>query len=205
MRGSREFTKLPKRALGKSPHHRRNVLTTHSSIHPTPSQSSAEAVVITLPASINAPLSPTDTLAHVKALSRRGKLPNFTPHADGSFTVTAFGQPFDHTLRGRISPAEGGSSITFTLSMARKTPIIMAAIVLFTVWPGVWLTDSMLKTYFTSYEFVTWMWYIPLTVLPLPFMWRKWHRQSVHQATEHAAESIQQITSALAAPSQHAH
>lgn len=154
-------------------------------------------------AAVASAFSPTETLERIRTLSRRGKLPNFAvdPGANSTgFTVAAFGHPFDHVLRATISPTPSGSTISCSISMALRMPLIMAVVVLLTIWPGVWLTDSMLKTYFTGYDFNTWLWYIPLTVLPIPFMWRKWHQQSVRQAVEHANESLVQIRACVAAP-----
>lgn len=145
------------------------------------------------------PLDAVATLAKIRLHSRRGKLPNFAevPGAARSFRIAAFGHPFDHVLTGVVTPSATGSLIAFSLRMARRVPLIMGAIVLVTIWPGVWLTDSMLTTYFSGYEFATWMWYIPVTVLPIPFMWRTWHTRSVREATEHAAESIAEIAACL--------
>jgi len=154
----------------------------------------------TLP-ELSSPFDSPKTLAKIQALSRRGKLPNFAAKPSDSpsigFSISAFGHPFDHILRATIVPTTTGSSITFSLTMARRVPIIMAVVILLTIWPGVWLTDSMLTTYFSGYDFATWMWYIPITVAPIPFMWRKWHQRSVAEAKQHAAESIEVVRSCL--------
>ena len=59
----------------------------------------------------------------------------------------------------------------------------------------------MLKVYFKGYDWNTYLWYIPLTVLPLPWMaWRMWTRSN-RSAREHAAEKIPMLREAmLAAP-----
>lgn len=171
---------------------------------PLTSEANSDGVIGLQSASvqISSSFSPAETLDRIRTLSRRGKLPNFTtdPTANAmNFTVAAFGHPFDHVLRATITPASGGSTVTCSVAMAMRVPLIMAVVLVLTIWPGVWLTDSMLKTYFTGYDFNTWLWYIPLTVLPIPFMWRKWHQQSVRQAVEHANESIEQIRACVTA------
>lgn len=153
-----------------------------------------------LPGSLTTPLTPQAAMARLDAAARRGQLAGFTPSTDGrSFKVEAFAEPFDHELLATWSDPTSGSvtpghaHLKFTLLMLRKAPLIFWAIAIFSVWPGVWLTDSMLRMYFTSYDFPTWVWYLPLTVLPLPFMWFRSLRKSRALALASAHEAIQRL------------
>jgi hypothetical protein len=143
----------------------------------------------------SASLATTKKLA--QALSKKGKLPGFTPAGD-SFTFVGFGEPLDYTILATKS-ADG---ITFTGKMHPKLPWIYAITTIVTLWPGSWLTDSMLRTYFQSYDFGPWFtyyWYIPLTILPLLWMFPKMIRKSKSSAVAHAREQIEVLRTQLAA------
>jgi len=150
----------------------------------------------TPPPALATPLDAAEVLRRLEALSRRGKLPGFEPGRDGAlFTTAAFGEPFDHRLEAR---AEAGT-LRYSLRMLPKLPAIYAALIAFSIWPGVWLTDSMIRAYFDSYDFPTWIWYMPITVLPLPPMVLRMLRRSRAAASEHAAELAQRIAAELRA------
>ena len=82
-------------------------------------------------------------------------------------------------------------------------PAMMGVAMVATVWPGLPMTDSMLRSWIATYDswpwWVTYAWYIPLGILPLPWMWIKWHTSSKAAATEHALEQIEAITGLLEA------
>lgn len=144
-------------------------------------------------------LDQAEVLRRLEALSRRGKLPGFERGRDGVlFTTAAFGEPFDHRLEARAS-GEGATTLRYSLRVLSRLPAIYAAVIVFSIWPGVWLTDSMIRAYFDSYEFPTWAWYLPLTVLPLPPMLIRMVRRSRASATEHAAELAERIAGELRA------
>lgn len=81
--------------------------------------------------------------------------------------------------------------------MNRRMPWIYALLLIATVWPGVWVTDSMLKTYFSWYTIPTWWWYLPLSVIPLPWMWRSFMHKSRAAADASAREVITDIAAAV--------
>jgi hypothetical protein len=56
----------------------------------------------------------------------------------------------------------------------------------------------MLRTYIPSYKFQTWIWYIPLTVVPLPWYWMRMLRNSKVSALEHAQELMERIRQEVA-------
>lgn len=130
------------------------------------------------------------------ALSKRGKLPDYK--REGSqFRLSAYGNQMDMTLAGHIAAVDGGSEIHFELQRQWKLIWIYAAVTVLTLWPGMALTDSMLSTYFSGYDFATWMWYIPLVVLPTPiFAWRE-VRKSERMAVVSAGEMIERIRGAM--------
>jgi hypothetical protein len=43
-----------------------------------------------------------------------------------------------------------------------------------TFFPGLYLTDSMLTTYFEWYRIETWWWYVPLGLLMIPVLWKQY-------------------------------
>ncbi|MBS0198305.1 MAG: hypothetical protein JSR77_16250 [Planctomycetes bacterium] len=149
---------------------------------------------------INTPLGDDEILRRLEAAARRGKLAGFNDRDSSClFSVAAFGDQFDYRLCAHSQAAPGSRRLDFQLRMLLKMPLIMAVVLIITVWPGVWLTDSMLTTYFSWYTIPTWIWYIPLTVLPIPWMWKRMHGRSKAAATEHAKEQIAKIAAELGA------
>ena len=162
------------------------------------------------PAPISAPSAPLPEVttdlpppplpARLDEASRRGRLAGYTPLPSGDFSVTAYGDKYDYDLIASPLPAPPGSRLAFRLSLPLKLPLILAATIAFTIWPGVWLTDSMLTTYFPSYASLpvkTWMWYLPLTILPLPWMCLSLARRSRAAAESSAHEMIAKIAAEL--------
>ena len=131
----------------------------------------------------------------LKVRSKRGKLAGFDEHpSSGIASVAAFGSPFD----GILSIHHEQSIISFQLQLAKKLPTIFGTVLVLTIWPGMPLTDSFLHN-FIWYERVvawgleTWMWYIPTTILPLPFVWRTAIKKSRTSTHAHALETIEKI------------
>ncbi len=137
-----------------------------------------------------------------EALARAGKLPGFHRLAPTSFSARIFGQPFDRDLIVDAADSPNGSVVRLSSRLRRKFPVIFVIVAIFTVWPGVWLTDSLIQTYFTgasSWIIKTWMWYLPLSIIPLPFAARSMWRKSQIAAAEHFAEVQQRIAHAVGA------
>lgn len=138
-------------------------------------------------------------MAKLSKIADRGRLPGFVPsiapvpEQDGAkpaaaFRAVAFGAPYDEELLGSVFPVGSGSEVRFRMRRLRKVPVIMAVVLILTVWPGMPLTDSMLRVYFNWYKIETWWWYIPLTVLSLPVMWKQW--MSSHAAAVAEAKTL---------------
>lgn len=135
----------------------------------------------------------------MRALSQRGKLPGFEETADG-FKALAYGWVFDYDLRYRVDEGPGGSTLTPALELKRKMPAIVIAVLLLSIWPGVWITDSMLATYFDWYPREFWktcLWYLPVTVLPMPWVWKTAMGRSRMLAEESARELAERIAAEL--------
>lgn len=137
-----------------------------------------------------------------RTLSRRGKLPGFEGGGPGGelFSFAAFGAPIDYRVAAVASADVTGTRVAFHAKARMKVPLIFLLVAAASVWPGGPITDSLVRSYFPSYgypQWVTWAWYLPITVLPLPFMfWRMW-KNSKAAAHEHGVESIEVIRAAL--------
>ncbi|MBY0112143.1 MAG: hypothetical protein K2Y21_04935 [Phycisphaerales bacterium] len=135
----------------------------------------------------------------MRALSQRGKLPGFEETADG-FKALAYGWVFDYDLRYSVQEGANGSTLVPTLELKRKMPAIVIAALLLSIWPGVWITDSMLATYFSWYPREFWKtcaWYLPVTVLPMPWVWKTAMGRSRMLAEESARELAERIEKEL--------
>lgn len=141
---------------------------------------------------IRSPLPPEEAVARLERLAKRGGLPGFDrlpARAGGAcgetgFKALVFGAPFDRELIARAEAAEGGGCIIRGRARLRmKLPVMYAIIIALTIWPGVWLTDSMLRIYFSWYRIETWWWYLPLCALVIPAVRKQW------KASESAAAS----------------
>jgi hypothetical protein len=147
-------------------------------------------------------LTAPEILTRLDAAARRGKLAGFHPaQSPDLFEVEAYSEPFDHTLIATATPGPD-RRLTFRLHMLRRKPWIFATIIIVSIWPGLPLTHSMLLTWFTWYHLsqpMTAAWYLPLTVLPLPWMLRNWLRKSRAEAIQAANDQITRITELLGA------
>ncbi|MCA9294404.1 MAG: hypothetical protein KDA20_11385 [Phycisphaerales bacterium] len=127
--------------------------------------------------------------------SQRGQLPGFRDALNGQFEASAFGSHFDRTLVGEVAPTDQGSAIAFNARRHLKALIAVWVVFLLTLWPGVWLTHSMLLTWFGWYRLPMWgttAWYVPLTLLCIPAL-LKVQRSSDAASWQHAQETISKI------------
>lgn len=167
------------------------------SIEPSPS---APLEVSGLP-TIRTGLTVSEVLDRLESAARRGKLPGFA-RGPGSpaFMLTDFGTPFESVLEAHAATTEGTTMLSFRLRMKTGLASGFLATLVFTVWPGVWMTDSLLRTYFSSYDFATWKWYLPLTAPFVPLaMWTAVKR-SRRSAQSEGRELIQRVGAMLAKP-----
>ena len=146
-------------------------------------------------------LTPEAIVEKLAFASRRGRLAGcHAGQGGGLFGVAAFGQPFDRVLIADAKKASGGTTLQFRMTLPMKWPSVFIAVTISTIWPGVWLTDSLLQTYFPSYPWwgvQTWMWYLPLPVLPLPWMIKSMWRKSEAMAHDSAHRAIRKIAAEI--------
>jgi hypothetical protein len=150
------------------------------------------------------PLSPEEVVQRLDGAARRGKLAGFeTGQGPILFTTLAFGEPFDHLLEAQAEALDQGTRLTFSVKLPSRPLAMIAAVLALTVWPGVWLTHSMLVTYFTAYALSFWgtcAWYLPISVLPIPWTWRWMIRRTNTAAMASAMEQVQKIAAELSVP-----
>lgn len=148
---------------------------------------------------IRTAFTPDEILERIAKLSQRGRLPGFERgQGDVLSTATVFGQPFDKVLETRATTnPDNTTTLHFSARLKPMLPWTFGIITATTVWPGVWLTDELLLTYFQWYDYITWMWYLPITIVPLPWMVRSIMRKSEAAAIESANELIERICAAI--------
>lgn len=138
---------------------------------------------------IRTKLSAAAVLSAADAASKAGKLPGFEK-TDTYFATLLFGAPFDRVMTATASTDSGLTIISFTTRLLPKMPLIFAALIIFSIWPGVTLTHSLLRIYFPAYTIQTWWWYLPLTILPLPWYLKKTIKKSEASCLLSAIENI---------------
>lgn len=151
---------------------------------------------------VSVPHTPDRAMALLDKASKAGKLPGYAKlQSVPQCAVEAYGTVFDHQLNLTFAQSESGSIITFDLIRLSKKPIIIAVVLLICIWPGLPMTDSMLRTWWGWYDtlplWATAAWYLPFTVLPMPFMWKRWSTESHASAVAHSYEQIQTISEVL--------
>ena len=144
--------------------------------------------------------SPQEIVERLTMASRRGKLAGFDPRprCGGLFAAAAHGHQFDSLIVADHDGANG--RLSFRLVMLRKMPLVFGAILALTIWPGVYCMDelvSQLGFWRPEHPWLTYYWYLPLTVLPMPWMSRSVVRRSVRSAREHARETIETIANGI--------
>jgi len=144
-------------------------------------------------------LTADEVRARLLEASRRGRLPGFEPGEPGAgvlFRVAAFGNPIDSRLEAVADPAEPGRvRLRFRRRLEPRTPVILAVVLAATVWPGVYFMDQLIPGEWGWIP--TWWWYLPLTVIPIPFAWRAVMRRAHDTGHESACRAVAQIAAEL--------
>lgn len=162
-----------------------------------PTIASSRQVLANLP-TVRCTLTPDQVVQAAEKRAKAGKLAGFARGTgDILFVADIFGEPFDRTLVVKAQPIDGGSRLTFAAPMKPKLPVIFLAVIAFSIWPGVTLTHSLLVTYFSWYTIQTWWWYIPITVLPLPWMYKKMMTKSEASCAGSVLEQIESVREAV--------
>jgi len=148
---------------------------------------------------------PADIAQTVRSAAKRGALPGYNQpkQTDHLFTITDFGSPFESrlTVTHNSTPAQG---LTLRTAIKPITPIAIAAVLVLTVFPGVYLTDMFIREFFpgTLAARWVWWWHIGLSAPFLPFAFRTAWRKSQTTGREAAgkhAQSIQRLLRSLEA------
>lgn len=145
------------------------------------------------------PLELGVALDRLQRLSRRGKLAGFRTVDGTTCEAAVFGTIYDRVMRIDLEPDGTGTRLTMTTRLKKRMPIIVIIVMALAIWPGVWMTDSMLTTYFSWYPKAFWVtcaWYLPLTLLGVPALWMQF-KASQAAAAEHGAEVAQKIADAV--------
>ncbi len=162
-----------------------------------PSIAASREALRALPA-MRCALSAAEVVKAAEKRAKQGKLAGFARGTgDVLFVADVFGEPFDRTLVVKGESVEGGTRLTFTAPMKQRLPWIFIAVIAFSIWPGVTLTHSLLVTYFSWYTIQTWWWYIPITVLPLPWMYKKMMTKSEASCAQSVMEQIESVREAV--------
>lgn len=145
------------------------------------------------------PLDVGDGLARLERLSRKGRLAGFRRVDGSTCEASVFGSLYDRVMTVSLTPAEGGTRVAMSTRLKPLTPAVVVVVMVFTLFPGVVVTHSMLETYFGGYPGALWVtcaWYLPLTLLAVPALLKQF-RTSEAAAKEHALETAQKIARAL--------
>lgn len=129
----------------------------------------------------------------LEALAKRGELAGYAK-VQGGWEFAAFGAMIDVRMR---MVREGEGVLACRARLERKPIWVLVATTAIAVWPGSWLTDSMLRSYFSSYDWNTYAWYIPLTILPVPWALWKVVRSSRRAAWAHFQEVLPRVVAAV--------
>lgn len=150
---------------------------------------------------LDAPGSPGEILAKLETAARRGRLAGYAKTSASTFVCDAFGEPFESDLLASVASKDDRSVINFRVKLRPRLPLIFGVSSILSIWPGVWLMDSLMLTYFPRFtaSVPTAWWYLPLTVLPLPYFAVTWMRKSKAGAMASAQEMIGKIASELGA------
>lgn len=146
-------------------------------------------------------LDPSVVGERLEAEARRGRFAGWNAEQGpgGQIgTLSDFGTPFESRMVVRAERAAdgGGTLLRFERRIQPRVPLIVLVALIATVWPGVVLTDSILRTYWASYDYRTWMWYLPLTAPFVPLaMWSAWKKSDASGA--HAARELIQRTAEI--------
>lgn len=148
------------------------------------------------------PLSAIEVVARLDEAARRGKMAGFAKGAGGAdgvlFTVTDFGTPLESVLIARAGSSGAGCELRFERRLRPLWPWVLVALTLLSVWPGVWVTESVLTTYFPGTNLYVAWWYLPLTVVG--GVWGLWSvlRKSIASGRAEGAEIVGKISGLVA-------
>jgi len=126
---------------------------------------------------IVSPFDATTIVSRLDTASRRGRMAGFEKGSGGTlFGVETFGAFYDGMLSARGESDGAGTALRLSHRLKPKMPLIFTVIMIATVWPGVWLTDSFLANFEFARNWIpTWWWYLPLSIVSA--VWALWEAQ----------------------------
>lgn len=128
----------------------------------------------------------------MEVASRRGRVPGVhLREGETLFEVDGCGTPFEHHLVARGVEGASGTRVVFTLRRRMRVPLIFAALIVVSIWPGVYFMDQLIPGEWGWIP--TWTWYMPLMVVSAPWMWVSSVRKSRAIATEDAASLVERV------------
>lgn len=144
-------------------------------------------------------LNQSQILERLGQAARRGKLPEYAPGGpeNALFRASALGHPFDRDLLAWADSQGDAVRLRFALHWRKKAPTIYVAAMILTVEPGRYFLDVMIPGSW-GWGSIMW-WYYPLTILPIPFLWLSFVRQSKQTTLKTARESHEAIRAILEA------
>jgi hypothetical protein len=166
---------------------------------PTPTSPPVSAAGGGLPV-VATGLAAEQVLERLGKASRRGRLPGFAAGGHGAlFSVAAHGSPFDADLVARYRVLASGGELGFEVRFKRVMPGIFVAALVVSAWPGVYFMDELIAMYLRELwrPWVTYYWYLPLTILPLPWVWRAVMRKSLTTTRASALEAIGKVAAEI--------
>lgn len=148
-------------------------------------------------------LAPEQVLERLGAASRRGRLPGYQNHGEPGgvlFSVIAFGHPFDGVVTATAAPTGRVTRLAFRCRVLRRMPIAFVGAMVLTVWPGVYFMDQLMIQIAPGWRETvpTWWWYLPLTILPLPWIAVSLARRTRRSLGESTRTAIDRIAAELA-------
>ncbi len=164
-----------------------------------PDQPAAQPVVL------NSSLALPEILIRLEKASRRGDLPGFErggPNVSGSaaaFCVDADAVPFEGIVVATVAKAAGeqtGTTLHMHTRLKQRMPWIFFTVLVLTAYPGVLLTESMIRTMFPGWTWLwgtVWWWYFPLSVISIPLALIPAIKKSRTIAAQSAAEALANI------------
>jgi len=141
-----------------------------------PDQPAAQPVVL------NSSLALPEILIRLEKAARRGDLPGFErggPAISGTpaaFFVDADAVPFEGMLVATAAKAEGeqaGTTLRLHTRLKQRMPWVFFVVLVLTAYPGVLLTESMIRTMVPGWAWLwstVWWWYFPLSVISIPLV-----------------------------------
>ncbi len=140
-------------------------------------------------------LSPEELHKRLLTEARRGRLDGYEKTDEG-FMLDALGTPFEYDLLAKLRREGARTVVSFSMSIRRGLPIVFVVVLLMTVEPGRYFTDKLIPGRWGWID--TRLWYYPLTIIPLPFVWRVCVRKSRESAAKHAREQVEKVKKVLA-------